>query len=330
MAHEELFRGRGWTLGLSLALSLAVAACSDDDGTDEPEDAGQQDTAPPMDAGCVPFEGDDPIIEALLLCGTVNDALCEAGGRCVPNQYLDGAGGTDFLAACDGNSTCVPEEFIAAGGEAVPFPCDSVAGAEGRCLSKCLPMVASQANVLPEDTCGSDHLCVPCYEPLSGTATGACTLSCDMPQEPPLTFDPCCSDLGSCVPSSLVPSAFHGALEDIPGCESEALCVPNKFIEDTGYQPPSCDAEADGTSLGDGACLPLCLALAGDDDAGDLEQDVCDEGEVCVPCVDPVSGEPTGACDIGGGGDDPPDDAGVGDAGVGDAGVDDAGVDAGV
>jgi hypothetical protein len=315
--------GRALAAAFSLATAVALVACSDDD-TQAAEDAGQ-DTAAPVDAGCVPFEGELPaFLEALDPCP---EAICESGGRCVPNNLLGGAGGTDFLAPCNDTSTCVPEEFVAAEGEAVPFPCTSVAGAEGRCLSKCLPSVSSQESVLPQDTCGPDHLCVPCFEPLSGSPTGACTLSCDMPQEDPLTFEACCDDLGSCVPSGLVPSAFR---DNLPDCgDDDGLCVPNKFIEDSGYTPATCDAAVGEDSLGEGACLALCLALEGDPDAADLAQDVCDAGEVCVPCEDPESGLSTGACEIGGG-DDPPD-GGVGDAGVDDGGVSgDGGLDGGV
>jgi hypothetical protein len=290
-------------------LNLFAGGCSKGGDAKPEEDAGVE-----MDAGCVPTTWDienDFLVQALPVCPA---ELCGGGGRCVPNNFIPPSQ-SGFLAACDDSSTCVPEDFIGAsqaGGEHIPSPCRSVAGAEGRCMSTCLPMVGSQTS-LPQGTCPDHHLCVPCYEPFSGEPTSVCNFGCDMPHEEPVTFAACCGALGSCIPTALIPGAFRDYLPEDTCTETNTLCVPNKFIADSGYQPASCDAVRDDgeggmEDLGPGACLALCLALESDEQAATLQQDTCDDGEVCVPCE--IGDEPTGACDIGGGGD-PEGDAGM-------------------
>ena len=42
---------------------------------------------------------------------------------------------------------------------------NKIAGAEGRCLSTCLPAIASEAELLPQSVCPTGTRCAPCYNP---------------------------------------------------------------------------------------------------------------------------------------------------------------------
>jgi hypothetical protein len=43
-----------------------------------------------------------------------------------------------------------------------------------------------------------------------------------------------------------------------------------------------------------GACVPSCILSSMQ--AGQLIRGTCGVGEVCAPCTDPTSGDPSGAC----------------------------------
>ncbi len=60
-----------------------------------------------------------------------------AGAHCVPSALVPMADQSQ-LAACPGGF-CAPDSITQSAGEGVPPTCTSVAGAEGRCLSTCLP-----------------------------------------------------------------------------------------------------------------------------------------------------------------------------------------------
>ena len=70
---------------------------------------------------------------------------------------------------------CVPRDLAVPG--YVPPRCEAPGGLEGRCLSDCLPVVSERATQLAEAGCAPTTRCAPCYAPLSGTATGAWTIT---------------------------------------------------------------------------------------------------------------------------------------------------------
>lgn len=202
------------------------------------------------------------------------------------------------LADCDATSKCVPDDFIRTGGNFIPATCESVAGAEGRCLSMALPEVQEQAALIPQATCSASEKCVPCFNPLDGSDTGACRLSCDPgPTEGPNQLPACCEGRGTCVPPSAAGEQADFLGEDT--CETGLLCAPNVFVNDPNYQPTSCETGFISLLFGDefkpGVCLPECLP---DVDNFLIGQDGCQEGMKCAPCLDPLSGEPTGACEL--------------------------------
>jgi hypothetical protein len=137
-------------------------------------------------------------------------------------------------------------------------------------------------------------------------------------------FDPmaanlpaCCTDIGGaahCVPASFIPSGLAAELGSCSVGGSGGYCVPDKQIQKgANYQPATCIASIGKTP---GVCLSLCVAaVANNPQVHLLRQDGCDTNEVCVPCVNPLSGESTGACKLldimcGGSDDGGSDDAG--------------------
>lgn len=238
------------------------------------------------------------------------------GAHCVPSSLVPTADQSQ-LASCMSNGTpgfCAPDTFIQSDGQSVPKTCTSVAGAEGRCLSTCLPEVAADVDVLPQDVCASDERCAPCYNPLAADPTmptGACSLACDKPAKPPTMINcpysgppivdtsgfPACSPAcngAHCVPSSLVPMADQSQLATCPG----GFCAPDSITQTGGKGvPPTCTSIAGA----EGRCLSTCLPEVASE-ASLLPQATCASDERCVPCYNPVAQNPmapTGACTLG-------------------------------
>jgi|GEM_PF-710542 len=234
------------------------------------------------------------------------------GAHCLPSSLVPAADQSQ-LATCPGGY-CAPDTLIQSAGEGLPKTCTSVAGAEGRCLSTCLPAIASEAAVLPQDVCAADERCAPCYDPLAADPTkptGACSLACDKPAKPPTVLTcpytgapiidpsvfPACSPAcggAHCVPSSLVPAADQSQLATCPG----GFCAPDSITQTGGLGvPPTCTSIAGA----EGRCLSTCLPEVSSQ-ASLLPQSTCASDERCVPCYNPVASDPTaptGACSLG-------------------------------
>ncbi|MEY4576916.1 MAG: hypothetical protein RL701_1619, partial [Pseudomonadota bacterium] len=217
---------------------------------------------------------------------------CGEAGLCVPSELIPTADRKGLgLDSCNPNTQtmCVPRVW-ASGPRTVPPACRAVDNAEGRCLSSCLPEIGAQRDQLRQGSCGASDLCVPCYDPLDGHDTGACTTTGDRPAERPYTFPQCCSSQGRCVPSDLVSSEDRGSL-DANSCSGQHLCAPNDWLGDKPKAAPTCH----GLLGAEGRCLPNCLpAVAKQGD--NLVKDVCSANNSCVPCFDPITGASTAAC----------------------------------
>jgi hypothetical protein len=219
---------------------------------------------------------------------------CYQDAHCVPRDRVP-AELQDSLAPCAGDLLCVPDPFIESLGSFVPPSCRSIAGVEGRCLSRALPSVAEQEDLMPQSDCAAHERCMPCYHPLTSEPTGACEIACDAPVEPPSMLPRCCHDLGTCLPVELVPTESAEKL-GADTCGAGQLCAPDALRE----HPPaleSCEPSLIGVLFGaqPGACAPDCLPSV--EAAGFLLlQDGCPEHMKCAPCVSPTSGEPTGLC----------------------------------
>ena len=256
--------------------------------------SGQTTTGGGTEPEC-PHEG-PPVLDAntLDVCPT-----CNGGARCLPSSLVPPEF-SDQLGDCDADNKCVPDLFIETGGEFIPPTCDSVGGVEGRCLSECLPQVAEQAANLPQSSCGAYEKCVPCYDPLDGTETGSCSLSCDPgPTEPPQQLPKCCDGIGTCVPSSAVPPDKLDKLQQDVCPPGDLVCAPDVFVNDPNYSPASCQtsllSSVLGSEYGPGACLPACINGV---DNFMVQEDGCGAGFKCAPCLEPPFGTPSGACEL--------------------------------
>jgi hypothetical protein len=255
------------------------------------EDAGPADTEP-VDTGppkC-PHEG-PPVIEP----ATFPACQC-ADAHCLPSAVVPAEMASKLTDCTAGGGKCVPDTLIASGGQFIPKTCKSVGGNEGRCLSTCLPDIQAQAAMLPQDTCGASEKCAPCWNPLDGTETGACKLSCDPGATTAYKPLPkCCGSRGTCVPKSAVPADAAKQLKT-DGCpETEPmLCAPDAFLKKTWVRR-DCDARTLLGDAGKGVCMPECINGLG---FPLLKGSGCGDGEKCAPCLNPLTKAPTGACEF--------------------------------
>jgi hypothetical protein len=309
LRHPTLAR---WLAALALC-TLGCASSQDEtsqslnSGSAEPDGASAPPAQPP-DAGALaagdaasecmgglPHACCEPPTVAFDLALLPACPNCGGGAHCLPRTLVEQrvAELSDRLGACDESSLCVPDPFLRSLGFHAPPSCRSLNDAEGRCLSECLPEVASQRDILPQADCAAHERCVPCFDPLHGGETGACGLTCDVgPSEPPRTLARCCGDAGRCVPEALVPEAERARLGK-DTCEAEAaLCAP-ALLMDESARPTVCSSLAGS----EGRCLPSCLPEVASR-ASELPQDLCAAGEACVPCTDPLTGEDSGACGL--------------------------------
>jgi len=219
---------------------------------------------------------------------------CGDGARCVPGNLVPQSAQA-MLAKCD-SGFCAPEKQIAAGGQYLPKTCKSVAGGEGRCTNVVIPAVAAQKTSLPQDVCDANERCTPCFDPLSGKETGACsTVSCDSPKQPKVTFAGCChksgTDQGKCVPTASVPASEADHLSTDSCVKGQELCAPAENL-DPAFKPTQCQGSS--FFLGDytGVCVSDCIDL-GFLGSISTSQGSCPNDHTCAPCEQ--FGSPTGA-----------------------------------
>ena len=257
---------------------------------------------------CVPCY--DPLTGASTsACGLNDDApaepprtfatCCTNLGRCVPGQLVPAeqrkALGQDSCSAA--LDLCVPKSLLD-NQSFVPATCTVRAfGAEGRCLPACLPALDSARDRLQQDGCGAGELCAPCFDPFTAQATGSCAIGGDRgPVQPATVFAHCCAGAGRCLPKNSLPAA-QTSLLGRDSCEAEqALCLPEVFMSQPEFVPASCRTAAWDS---EGRCLWECLPAVAERVA-QLSRDGCDGGQLCVPCYDPLTGQPSGACAVNG------------------------------
>lgn len=259
--------------------------------------------SPDASSGGSPPVGDGGCVEPTQLldtsnlpdCNVSSLPLCTGGlGKCFPKAIASASVSAETLAQladCNSTDKCIPTYLLQRLGKFNAKTCTSLKGAEGRCLSVCIPQIAEQATFLPKADCADGELCAPCFDPRTGENTSACNQGCDLgPTKPPVTFGKCCGNQGSCVPKSAVPTSDQSQLGRDTCTDANDLCAPDKLSE-PGYKPLAC------TSIGgsEGRCLASCIPQVAEQ-ASRLERDVCDDGELCAPCTDPIKGTSTGAC----------------------------------
>ena len=217
-------------------------------------------------------------------------ASCGADAHCLDPALVTDPAQASRLGKCsDGTKLCVPDAFIKTGGKFTPATCSSIGGAEGRCLSRVLPDVKAQDALLPQDTCATSERCTPCYDPITGNPTGACSLSCDTgPTKPAVKFDQCCSARAHCVPDSAIPDAQEDNLDN-DSCSDGNLCVPDQIL--LNQTIPTCTANSLILGNYTGVCLSDCFSFGIQGLA--LSRGSCASNYKCAPCTQ--NGQPTGA-----------------------------------
>jgi len=218
---------------------------------------------------------------------------CCDGAHCVPKTAIPGDLVNDLTECSDSEKVCVPDEFVETIGFFIPPTCTMPGGIEGRCLSKCLPVVQESIDLLPQADCLDSQRCVPCCDPFTAENTGACDVGCDVgPADGFCDFgyDQCCKGAGHCIPNELIPPDM---LESLDGkeCSTGMVCTPD-VLQDPLYIPPSCTGQILFTMDYTGVCLSKCLKIPLD---FLIWSGSCSSNYDCVPCVDPLSGESTGA-----------------------------------
>ena len=94
-----------------------------------------------------------------------------------------------------------------------------------------------------------------------------------------------------CVPSSVV-----GSNPNFPACPDDGTgmsgsCIPDAMLRLGGaFVPAACPATPAGRSV----CAPACFVGAAF--RVFASRSTCAGGELCVPCDNPLTGQPTGAC----------------------------------
>jgi hypothetical protein len=164
----------------SILLALTASACGDDDG--DSNDAGTGGSTDSAGSGGSGGSGGGEPPGLANTSGEVCEGAAHAPGTaasvgfepcddictnafCVPNALAGDA--ADGLQTCpDGASKCIPDFLIDTMGAVRFKTCESVGGAEGRCVKDCL--AGSDVDNLEQADCDSGELCAPCYNPLTG------------------------------------------------------------------------------------------------------------------------------------------------------------------
>ncbi|MBS2015073.1 MAG: hypothetical protein JST00_19435 [Deltaproteobacteria bacterium] len=257
-------------------------------GGKKPAPGGSKSGEPAADAAC-PYAG-PPIVDVSGM------AACRGAGRCVPGSAVP-KDQQAMLAPCDGGF-CVAEDLVAYAGKKLLTSCKSIAGGEGRCMSRVFPGIDEQKDRLPQDACKESERCAPCFDPATGADTGVCKLiSCDAPKQPAKTFGACCSQSGKangkCVPKTLMTPAEAEQLDRRECTSDQEVCAPAENF-DPKHVPQKCRGSVALLGAYDGVCISTCvprdfLAQIG------TSQGNCDALHFCAPCKNPLTGQPTGA-----------------------------------
>src|SRR5262249_15595787 len=159
-----------WTLVLGLLSACSTGAF--DNAADDPGSGGTSGGGGSSRAGPVCGMA-GPMVDPSTLPACCADPTAQ-GAHCVPGNLVP-ASVAGALAPCGGGS-CVPDKFIRAGGVFKPPSCKSLGGADGVCLSVCIPQVAQYVDLLPQANCTADERCAPCINPLNNMPSGACDI----------------------------------------------------------------------------------------------------------------------------------------------------------
>jgi hypothetical protein len=233
--------------------------------------------------------------------------------HCVPKSAVPASVPLELLAECDDTTTvCIPDDYTASFGKFLAKSCTSLLGAEGRCISTCIPQVNGLMDVLPKDVCGDNERCAPCINPNDGTETGACSQGCDPGEsqdtkDHPIVFEKCANGGGVCAPKSIIPQDLTGELTQMTCPSTDQVCAPIQKTQNLKYNFPECTPSnafvlalaTPGMNGQLGGCVPEWLADSNLLQGIFMAQDTCKTGEKCAPCNNPLHLDaPTGACPV--------------------------------
>lgn len=214
---------------------------------------------------------------AMSCCGPLFQVECQPAGSaipcndvcdhswCVPDSLLANLSGTAAAALPDCNTVapdgarykCVPEGLGESLGNIMFKTCNSIGGGEGRCIPSCLNQVKDLSKYLPTDpACLSTELCVPCYDPRTGAATGACSIGCDTGPNasiPKVVFQPCCAVSGG--------DAGKDAATDA-GPNFTGMCVSKTIVDSVVAGASAIFSATDCTQTANTVCVPRNLDIS--------------------------------------------------------------------
>jgi hypothetical protein len=104
---------------------------------------------------------------------------------------------------------------------------------------------------------------------------------------------------GRCVPRAAIPDGpakTNLAKEKCTG-GNDPVCVPTAIIQDPTYKFPPCTSQLFVDPGKPGVCVPACIVNANPAGTALKQDDCADATDKCVPCTDPSTGQPSGACD---------------------------------
>jgi hypothetical protein len=162
-----------------------------------------------------------------------------------------------------------------------------------------LPVACGQAEPFLDDASG-EHGAIdsPADDPGSTPQppANAPPDDCVGPLGPPIdtsSLPTCCEEVGGAHCFAL-PDSVDDLSAVLALCDGGGQCVPDAILESGGVWTPSPCTSVFGSP---GVCMSRCVPAVAEK-ANLLPQDSCVATDLCVPCNDPVSGEPTGVCDI--------------------------------
>jgi hypothetical protein len=167
--------------------------------------------------------------------------------------------------------------------------CGSVLGCS---LASPTYITSSQESAIDEEDGGSSSSSPGAA---SGAASGAAPTTCNATDFAKVDL----SKLTACGPGNkgghCYASGKSPMADQLTACPgSKDVCVPDKIILAQGQKLKTCTS---GVGAGGGCIQSGFLPALDTQGKGFLKQDVCDAGEICAPCVDPIHGNvPTPFC----------------------------------
>lgn len=122
--------------------------------------------------------------------------------------------------------------------------------------------------------------------PLKTGGTKACSGAFATPDLS--TLKPCFDGKGHCYDKTKVAST-----DGLEVCDDATVCVPNSVLAAGGKRLKGCTSQIAGKP---GVCVEVAIPEVKKNEAA-IIQDICGEGEKCLPCVDPITDRANPFCD---------------------------------